>query len=199
MVFSDNEIRQMCKSSKPLISPFTEESLQSESYDVAIGDKITIMKKEIHCIDLQDQRGINEIYEEITLNESGYLISPNEYIMVSLRETITLPDNVTAHVRPRTRLTRLGLLTGGQHCNSTYSGTLRIGLFNATKYPIRIQKGVKVAQIVFEELKSIPSEEKQYKNKKTARFQNEGAEFIGSKFDDEVESVTDDIIRKIFE
>lgn len=61
-----------------------------------------------------------------------------------------MPDDITVHLRPKTRYTRLGLLVTDQHCNSTYSGHLRIGLFNATEYPIHIYPGYTIAQLVFE-------------------------------------------------
>ena len=63
---------------------------------------------------------------------------------------------------------------------------MKIGLFNATDFPIRIFPGVRIAQMVFEELKSKPSEEKSYKNKADAVYQEED-EFIGAKFSDEFE------------
>ena len=138
------------------------------------------------------------MYEEIDLAVSGYIISPKEYILVSLKEKVSLPDNITAHIRPRTRFTRLGLIVSDQHCNSTYSGKLRIGIFNATDYPIKIFPGIRIAQMVFEELKSKPSEEKMYKNKKNAVYQGE-EKFVGAKFSDELEkkvSETVDLLLK---
>ena len=110
--------------------------------------------------------------------------------MVALKEEITLPDYLTAHIRPRTKFTRVGLIISDQHCNSTYSGVLRLGLFNATDNVIKIKPNLRVAQIVFEELKGIPSEHKLYKNKKNASYQNEKA-FIGAKFSDEFNKSVD--------
>ena len=107
------------------------------------------------------------------------------YIFVNIKEKITLPENLTAHIRPRTRFTRLGLLVSDQHCNSTYSGNLKLGIFNATNFPIKIFPDIKIAQIVFEELKSTPSIKKQYKNKSNAAYQQE-KDFIGAKFSDEI-------------
>lgn len=183
MILTDKEIRALCisdkKKSEGLITPFSEDALQSESYDLAIGNRIAVLKKEICCIDVTNQNEINEIYDEHELPISGYVLSPKEYVLVSLRENIALPDNITAHIRPRTRFTRLGLIVSDQHCNSTYEGNLKIGLYNATGYAIKIFRGVRVAQIVFEELKSKPSSEKLYKNKDNAVYQNE-QEFIGA-------------------
>lgn len=133
-----------------LIVPFNESNLQSESYDVTIGTEITELSKEIHCIDISKQETVDNIYINIDISENGYIISPKQYLLVSLRETLKVPDDITVHLRPKTRYTRLGLLVTDQHCNSTYSGHLRIGLFNATEYPIHIYPGYTIAQLVFE-------------------------------------------------
>lgn len=183
MILCDNSIRKLVKE-QSIIEPFNEENLQSESYDVTIGEKITVMKKEIHCIDLLNQSSIDTIYDEINLDKSGYVISPKEYLLISLKEKITVPEGITAHIRNKTRFVRLGLLIADQHCNSTYSGHLRLGVFNATDYPIKIYPGLSIAQIIFETLDGKPTEEKLYSNKTNARYQNENGKFIGAKFDD---------------
>lgn len=183
MILCDNSIRKLVKE-QSIIEPFNEENLQSESYDVTIGEKITVMKKEIHCIDLLNQSSIDTIYDEINLDKSGYVISPKEYLLISLKEKITVPEGITAHIRNKTRFVRLGLLIADQHCNSTYSGHLRLGVFNATDYPIKIYPGLSIAQIVFETLDGKPTEEKLYSNKTNASYQNENGKFIGAKFDD---------------
>lgn len=200
MILTDKEIRKLCidnkmkNNSQPLLFPFMEDSLQSESYDLSVGTEIAVLKKEIRCLNLHNQEDIDNIYEELDLSVSGYILSPKEYILVSIKEKVNLPDNLTAHIRPRTRFTRLGLIVSDQHCNSTYSGKLRIGLFNATDYAIRIFPGIKIAQIVFEELKSKPSEEKLYKNKLNATYQDED-KFIGAKISDEFNEKVADTVR----
>ncbi len=194
MVLTDREIRGLVQE-RQLIKPFDEDKLQSESYDISIGEQITIFRKEIRCLDISEQKTIDNIYEIVKLTTEGYVISPKEYILVSLRENICLPSNVTAHIRPKTRYTRLGLLVSDQHCNSTYNGKLSIGLFNATEYPIRIKKGYTIAQVIFEELVREPSENKQYKNKKNSHYQNE-REFRGSKFDD---ILVEKVMKELFE
>lgn len=188
MVLTDREIRELVEKEQ-LIEPFDEDKLQSESYDVSIGNQITIFRKEIRCLDISEQSTIDSIYEIVPLTSEGYVISPKEYILVSLCENICLPSNVTAHIRPKTRYTRLGLIVSDQHCNSTYNGKLSIGLFNATEYPVRIRKDYTIAQLIFEELAREPSENKQYKNKRNSHYQNE-REFRGSKFNDALINTT---------
>ena len=184
MIISDKRIRNLVEESS-LIVPFSEEKLQSESYDVTIGKEVTIMKKEIHCLDIADQSSIDDIYEQVIIPSDGFIISPKQYILVSLDEKINMPNNITAHLRAKTSYTRLGLIVSDQHCNSTYSGNLRIGLYNATDYPVKIYTGYSIAQIVFEELDDVPSENKLYENKKNAHYQNENGSFRGAKFSEE--------------
>lgn len=185
MILTDKSIRLLVNNSqgKKLIDNFKEESLQSESYDLSVGDKVYRFKDNVCTIDLDDQKQIDRIYEEITIPETGYVLAPKEYALVSIHERINLPDHITAHIRPRTRFTRLGLIVVDQHCNSSYSGILNIGLYNATNYAIRIKKGLRITQIVFEELKETPSSNKLYRNKPKAVYQNETT-FIGAKFTD---------------
>lgn len=204
MVLTDNEIREYVLNyekhnlDKPLISKFEEKQLQSESYDITASSKITRLKKEVRCISIDEQEDIDSMYEEIDMKSEGYVISPKEYIMVALNEEINLPEFLTAHIRPRTKFTRLGLIVSDQHCNSTYSGVLKIGLYNATDYAIKLKAGVGIAQVVFEELKSKPSEEKLYRNKSNASYQNE-KEFIGAKFDSEFQDNVSRIVEKLLE
>lgn len=193
MVLTDKEIRGLCNNQKPLISPFDENALSSESYDLSIENVITVFKKEFKCIDISNQYDIDDMYEERVMKANGYILSPKEYALVHVHERVLLPDNITAHIRPRTRYTRLGLIVSDQHCNSSYEGNLKLGIFNTTDYAIRIVPGVKIAQIVFEELKSTPSEEKLYKNRKNAVYHKED-EFRGSV----VESKAKEIFDKMF-
>ena len=194
MVLTDKKIRELVKKEE-LIVPFNESNLQSESYDVTIGTEITELSKEIQCIDISKQETVDNIYINIDISENGYIISPKQYLLVSLRETLKVPDDITVHLRPKTRYTRLGLLVTDQHCNSTYSGHLRIGLFNATEYPIHIYPDYTIAQLVFEELEEVPSSEKLYKNREDVHYQNENGAFRGAKFDDKfLDSIWDEML-----
>ena len=193
MILTDKKIRELAKKEN-MISPFDEASLQSESYDLSIGNEISEFKKPVRCIDLEKEQ--DDLYENIDITGEEYIIAPKQYILVSLKEKIHLPNNITAHIRPRTRFTRIGLVVSDQHCNSTYEGILRLGVFNATDYAIKIKPNASIAQIVFEELEEVPSEEKLYKNKKNAAYQKE-KEFRGYKVPKKIMVNIDDLVNEI--
>lgn len=183
MILSSNEIRKyITKSNDSMIQPFSEEHLQGASYDVSMSGTIAILKETGGIIDPTIAIEDDSAYEKIDIDADGYLLSPGNFVLVGLKEKICLPNNFIAHIRPRTRFTRSGILIADQHCNPTYTGVLQLGLFNAGVNTFKLKKGLKIAQIVFEELSSIPEDSKLYQNKKDAAYNNE-ADFRGAKFD----------------
>lgn len=183
MILSSKEIREYITNSKsPMIQPFAEEQLQGASYDVSMSGKIAVLKETGDIIDPNVSIDEDSMYEKITIGNDGYLLSPGNFVLVGLEEKICLPKNLIAHIRPRTRFTRSGIIISDQHCNPTYNGILQIGLFNAGVNAFRLKKGLKVAQLVFEELASEPDEFLLYKNKKDAAY-NDESDFRGAKFD----------------
>ena len=185
MILTDKEIRDLCEKND-MISPFKEEALQSESYDLSIGDKVYVVNQNIRELDLDDKLSLDNLYKEVKITDKGFLINPKEYVLVSLNEALNIPEKINAHIRPRTRFIRAGLYVSAQHCNSTYSGNLKIGVFN-------FYKSKKICQIIFEELEGIPTDKKQYKNKEDAPYQNE-KEFVGPKLDLETQRKVDEIV-----
>lgn len=180
MILSEKNIRELSqKSNNPLISPFNEKRLQGASYDVSLSGNIAAMKRLGEHIDPSVKTDLSHMYQYITVGDNGYSLSPGEYILAELQEEICLPDTLAAHIRPRTRFTRGGLMIADQHCNPTYHGKLQIGLFNAGVNSFTIRPGIIIAQLVFEEISSAPSEDKLYKNKPEAAYSDE-KEFRGA-------------------
>lgn len=184
MILTDKDIKKELNKEQGFISPFVEERLHSASYDVTINAIVREIISYSDVVDLADQDKIDAMYSSVDISD-GFIIKPGQYILCTLNEKVTLPENVIARIMPRTRLTRMGLLVAGQFCNPTYSGILQIGLQNVSPNNIRITKGIAVAQLVFEYLSGTPSEEKLYCNQKGAAYQNE-IDFIGAKFDNEL-------------
>ena len=183
MILSDKDIRILCtQPENPLVSPFAESRLQGASYDVSMSNVIHVFNDAVQTVSLTDQSTIDSIYKEVILTDTTpFILKPMEYILVTLKETICIPTNMIAHIRPRTKFTRLGIIISDQHCNPGYQGTLQIGLRNVSPNSIALTADIPIAQIIFEELKSEPSPEKIYSVKPDASYHNE-VSFLGAKF-----------------
>ena len=90
MVLIDKEIRKLVQEAK-LIEPFDENKLQSESYDISIGDQITIFRKEIRCLDVSEQSTIDDIYEVIKIEPEGY-IKIKKALIIRMNESLEVPN-----------------------------------------------------------------------------------------------------------
>lgn len=197
MVLVDNQIEDRiynfnnyqevyCKEAQPLIECFNIKNLQSTSYDITITNKIRTFKNDYKKIKLSNKEDIdNASYEkDISL---GYDLKPNEYILVQVSECINMPNDLTAHIRPRTTFTRLGLILSCQHFNPSYCGKVHLGLYNSTQSIIEITPNLVIGQIVFEKLDGVPDEDNLYCKKNEAKYQNE-KEFVGSKIYEEIDT-----------
>ena len=175
MLLSDQEIKKLAKEDG-MITPFEERNLQSVSYDITAGNIARVFNRLSDPIDLNDKENIKLTYCEIDITD-GYLIKPNEYMLVKSGEKYTLPDDIAAYARPRTTLSRLGLILTSQHLNPSFSGYIYYGLLNVTPNILKIYPGTSIGQIVFEKVCGALDKKNLYKNKTSAQYQNEN-EFI---------------------
>lgn len=190
MILNDVEIRNRVISPEkygmdyPLITPFFEGQLQGASYDVTIENEIICFSPIADVVDIKKQNSIDSIYKKDYISPNGFVLMPNTYTLITLHETFFIPKDLTAHLRPKTRYIRMGLLISGQHINPDSICKLNIGLFNMTPNPIRLYEGISIGQMVFEEMFGCPSDEKLYRIKKDANYA-EDIEFVGAKFGNE--------------
>jgi len=155
-----------------LIENYNMDNISSVSYDVTASNALLAFNKTNKVIELDDKDSIAKMYNSIDFTD-GYVLKPQQSVLVVLNEKINMPDNMSAHIRPRTSLTRLGLISNIQHINAGYSGVLNYLLYNSSPNAYRITPGLKIGQIIFEELESDVPKTLSYENQKNQSYQNE--------------------------
>lgn len=80
-------------------------------------------------------------------------IKPGEYYLVVTQESLTTPKDLVPVVYPRSSLFRAGLLLLNTKTDPGYSGPLTMGLTNLSKFPVRLQMGARICNLVFHEIK----------------------------------------------
>lgn len=76
-------------------------------------------------------------------------IKPGEYLLISTIEQINTPKNLMPMVYPRSSLFRAGLLLLVTKTDPGYRGTLTIGLKNLSEFPVKLQMGARICNVVF--------------------------------------------------
>lgn len=171
MIFNGNDIKKLIQEEK-VIENYNSDYIGSASCDISMSSKILKIKKTFKPIDLSEPERIENMYETLDIKD-GYKLKPNECIFVVLNEKIKLPSNIIAHIRPRTSFSRLGIMINLQHINAGYEGVLNLAMYNLSPNSYILKEGMRIGQVIFEELTEGMTDDLLYSNEKTPVYQNE--------------------------
>jgi dCTP deaminase len=133
-------------------------------------------------IDLQpgfDYRALAEEYTQVVdLARDGTLtIEPHAFIMGQTRERVHFPESsrLAARIEGKSTLARIGLAV---HLTAPtiqvgFEGVLALEMVNNGNYPIRLRPGIRICQIIIEQVFGTPDQ------MRTGAFQNQ-ASVLGS-------------------
>ncbi len=142
MILTDQKILEAIENGEIVISPFDEENLGTNSYDVHISKYLAVY--EAHELDARKHNTIREIIME----EQGYVIQPGVlYLGVTLEYTET--HNCVPFLEGKSSVGRLGIdihATAGKgdvgFCNTW---TLEISCVQ----PVKIYPGMPIGQLIY--------------------------------------------------
>ena len=136
-MLSDRNILEL-QGEMELIYPFYYDQLQPCSYDVRLSD------------DLKTVRG-----KQISLKHDDYVLKPNEFLLGSTFERVSIPNNISAFVDGKSSLGRLGIavhITAG-FIDSGFTGNITLEIKNNSDKQFKLSKNMLIGQIIFFELK----------------------------------------------
>mgnify|MGYP001035788070 CR=1 FL=1 len=145
MIVSDRTLRQMLEAGTIRVEPLEDSQIQPASIDLRLGEHfLKVDENRVEAISLDQSLP----YEEI--RRSQIVIPPQSFLLAVTRESIRLPDNVTAFVEGRSSIGRMGLfIQNAGWVDPGFEGTITLELYNANRLPIRLDSGRRICQIVF--------------------------------------------------
>lgn len=81
------------------------------------------------------------------------VIKPGQYYLVQTVESINTPLDLMPIVHTRTSLFRAGLLLLNSKTDPGYCGQLTMGLTNLSPFPVKLQMGARICNIIFHKIK----------------------------------------------
>lgn len=144
MILSDKTILKKIKDEELMIEPFTSSLVQSASIDLRVGNHFMIMDEySTPFISLEKPASYREIYQETII------IPPQGFVLGTTIEYIKLPDDMTAFVKGRSSIGRLGLfIQNAGWVDPGFKGQITLELYNANRVPIELKAGRRVCQLV---------------------------------------------------
>lgn len=152
MMLVDKELKELINSGTLIVEGYDSKNLGSVSYDLTI-DKII------------------SFAENDSIEHEHYELSGNEYIIIKTKEKLQIPHNLLGKIEEKNSVMRMGLIVNGPCYQPGHETYAFLRVLNISKHNICLESGFKIAQIMFEELKTIP--EITYDQKKDASFNNE--------------------------
>jgi dCTP deaminase len=143
MLLSDESIRQAIESGYIPVSPTPDydTQLQPASLDIRLGD-------EYARIDTPEVG--NGVYE----NCETLRFKPYTFYLATTRETIGIPDDITAQLTGRSSIGRKGLLihaTAGL-LDAGWEGEITLEVFNLSHRTVELEAGTRIGQVVFQKM-----------------------------------------------
>lgn len=153
MILSDQSIRAKLKTKEITIKPFSEEFIQPASYDLHLDGNILLFKKRCKLIDIKNP--VEKLMKKIAIDETnGYIINPGNFILANIKEITGVDNKHVGRLEGKSSLARLGIII---HATAGFLDPgnelkLTLEIANLNSIPIKIYKGMKIAQIAFETL-----------------------------------------------
>lgn len=130
------------------VLPIQNNQIQPASVDIRLGNTFCVVEDSSTAILTFTDR---MIYKKI--HAEKYLLLPGQFVLATTKETISLPDNLTAFVEGRSSLGRMGLfIQNAGWVDPGFSGEITLELFNANRCAIELQAGYRIGQLVFAQM-----------------------------------------------
>ena len=154
MILSDRTIMKKIKDGEIGISPPpSDEQIQPSSIDLRLGQEFY---KPIHTEEALDIKNTEPSYSLLKAN--AVILPPNEFILGTTIESVKIPSNLCARVEGRSSVARLGIqVECGGFIDSGFEGQITLEIKNQSNQAIILYENMRICQIVFEEVDSVPN------------------------------------------
>jgi dCTP deaminase len=141
------------------ITPLLDENRQigRGAVDLRLGTEFLILQRFQRAglrPGLDDQRALDEMQERVIVPVGEELwLHPHQFVLAATLEYLGLPDDISACVVGRSSWGRLGLLVATAiFVHPGFRGCLTLELVNEGEAPIRLSPGMRIAQLILDEL-----------------------------------------------
>jgi dCTP deaminase len=159
MILSDTTIKAQLKTGEIVIEPFKPDQLQPCSYDVRLGDEMMYFDNTTARVIDPEQDNTALMRKVKVTPKKPFVLHPGQFALAATAEVIGVSEKYVCILNGKSSLGRLGLIIHATAGFIDAGNQLRITLelFNVANLPIILRPGMKIGQVVFEEL-SQPSE-----------------------------------------
>lgn len=154
-ILSDHDIKKEIELGELKINYIKDfhKQLQPASMDLRLSNDFKIFKiNHNHIIDSHNS-SFDDFTDDITVEDSKpFIIHPNEFVLASTFESVSLPPYLAGRVEGRSSVGRMGVtvhVTAG-YIDPGFNGRITLEMSNIGKMPVALYPMQRICQIVFE-------------------------------------------------
>jgi dCTP deaminase len=177
MILSDKDIKIKLENKQIVIDPMPDldKMLGTVSIDLRLGNEFIVYRTTSRpYIDVKDPNTSVGLTEKITKPDSeAFVIHPRDFVLGSTLERIELPADLAGRLEGKSSLGRLGIVihsTAGK-VDPGFKGNLVLEITNIGTVPIMLYPGMRVCQLLFEQLSSPTT--KAYAERDNSKYKNQ--------------------------
>lgn len=160
MLVPDHEIISRVQWGNLLIRPFDEDLVQPASVDVRLSEWVRVPHPlAVGAGTVLDVADLLPDHTEVRrIPEEGWVLQPGAFLLGCTLEWVELPSDLTARVEGKSSVGRLGVtahITAG-FIDPGFRGQVTLEIANLMPMPVRLRRGMRIAQLAFTEMTSEP-------------------------------------------
>ncbi|MDR1009275.1 MAG: dCTP deaminase [Rickettsiales bacterium] len=153
MVLGNRAILKALENKEILITPFEQASLQGTSYDIRLDGFFIDCDVESEAEVITNAASVAALYAKMPrIKSDEFVIKPGARALASTVERIgSLVAGITTTIHSKSSWARHGLevCSCAGYGDPGYASHWTLEIFNKNSYPVRLEKGMKIAQITF--------------------------------------------------
>jgi deoxycytidine triphosphate deaminase len=153
MILGIDELIKLVKE-RGLVKNLSERELKNPEgtgFDIRIGEIYRL--KDEGFLGIEERRTPDVELIAKYGKDKGYVLKPNEFVLIKTMEKLNVPENLAVLIFPRSTLYRCGVQFLCTKTDPGYFGKLVFGLKNLANKNFKIELGSRIANIVFLEIK----------------------------------------------
>lgn len=170
VILTDREIQIALEQRSIIIEPMPDErAYSSTSVDLTLDPALSEFAEHPCGIEsavdpgaanFNHETALSTLLKPIEIDENGYLFSPGKLILAWTQEYIKLEPHarLAARVEGKSSLARLGIAVHitAPTIHAGFEGQIRLEMYNHGKVPVRLRKGMRICQLIFEQTLGVP-------------------------------------------
>ncbi|MFB6124745.1 MAG: dCTP deaminase [Halanaeroarchaeum sp.] len=177
MILSDRDILDRLAEGDLVVEPLEDVDLQVQpaSVDVRLGREfLEFQRANIPSIHpTRETETDHYTAETVVDSDEEFILHPGDFVLATTEERVEIPPDLVAQVEGRSSLGRLAIITHATagFVDPGYRGRITLELSNLGTAPVALSPGMRIAQLVFTELKT-PAE-RPYGSDRGSKYQDQ--------------------------